>query len=95
MIAWERATIDTACGSCRKDVPRGEPIQALSSELWTGKRYRCPDCATGPAPADLPPLPVFEELVDRTPQMKMRHLRDGLPLDFKKRQTPREPGEEG
>ena len=94
MRTWQRARIETACGACGRKVAEGDPILLLQGAGWSTPKYRCPEHADENVPDDLPPLPTHEELVNRQPQVRLGHVIDGLPLDFKQRGAGREPGED-
>lgn len=99
MKEWTRAAVDTRCGGPHTAplvVKRGDPILMVQAPGVTRRLWRCPSCAGEAPPLDLPDLPEHVELTAIEPMLKMRHVRDALPLDFRQARTgDREPGEDG
>lgn len=48
MRQWTVARTITGCGSCRRRIDQGEPLQEIAITGVAGKRYRCAGCADGP-----------------------------------------------
>ena len=95
---------DQECGGCGKTIRRGDPLLEYTLAKLDHVKVRCVEC-DGPAPTDLAPLPpakcshVFQDSTMCLkcgwvpPQQPVRQLA-GLPLDWKSRQVPRDPGED-
>lgn len=57
MRTWLRSPIEQVCGCCCERIHRGEIVQILSSpEGHPWRKARCPKCAVGEPPTDLPAL---------------------------------------
>ena len=58
MKRWARASRAMFCGFCRmREIKQGDPVLYISTALMKREMKRCEDCS-GPAPPDLPALPV-------------------------------------
>ena len=84
MTRWDRARpgVTYKCGGCDHLVQTGKPVFVIKLPGVTGERYRCEKCQ-GPAPPDLPELPVLEERprAAAEPPVMFRQL---LPLDWRR-----------
>lgn len=101
MLRWDRARpgVTYRCGKCGELVPTGKPLLVVTITKAGGgtlpTRYRCdrPGCA-GPAPPDLPALPVLTEYQPTREPISIAGL---LPLDWRpvvEQLRSREPGED-
>lgn len=91
MRRWIRAHGDCQCGLCKRDLRHGDPLQELRLPNVQSALFRCPSCAIGSVPPDLPPL------VERAPIEPQPLIRAGkvkLPFDFKLAAAGRVPGED-
>ena len=97
MRNWQRALRSLACGQCRVELRRGDPVIAIAIDGMKRPLFRCGPCAGSPVPPDLPPL--VERAFEPIPMTPLRSIASSrLPLDWKQRQVEpeeREPGEEG
>jgi hypothetical protein len=93
MTTWTRDRAPRRCGQCGREILVGDVCLWITFDRCTVKKYRCAACA-GPAPADLPELPVLETTPVALPLVRFQP--DMLPLDWKQPAAhDREPGEEG
>lgn len=67
MTSWQRLTGDASCGRCGARLTVGMPALAISIRGVSRVLIRCADCE-GPAPPDLPAVPVLAE-VDASARM--------------------------
>jgi ribosomal protein S27AE len=56
MREWTRAPRALLCGRCSVQLLAGDPVQMITLAKVKESRYRCPACADGEVPPDLPVL---------------------------------------
>ena len=59
MRTWSRCAVETTCGHCGNRMRVGTPMQTIRPDAVhapNGRFVRCPICAEGEPPDDLPPL---------------------------------------
>jgi hypothetical protein len=96
MRTWTRAPIGIAirCGQCGALVPTGAPLVRITIAAVTRALVRCEDCA-GPAPADLPALPVVAPVARAAAPAPGFVAVSAITPDWRMRAAGREPGEDG
>jgi hypothetical protein len=86
MRTWERLAVPAKCGRCGEDLPFNTPVQRIHFEHGlkpaTRRPLRCPRCAEGEPPEDLPEA-VVNKGAPIEPQPLVRFGAAMLPLDFK------------
>lgn len=98
MKRWSRAPRLLFCGFCkRREIQKGDPVLLITIGQSSREMRRCVDCS-GPAPPDLPPLPVQRAPGDfsmvAVGAMKPKN-RGGLKEIARQWMPYREPGEDG
>ena len=98
MKRWARAPRLMFCGYCKsRAIQQGDPILFINTPWMKRELRRCVDCA-GPAPPDLPPLPVMKAPGDfsmtSVGALKPK-TRGALKATARERLPYREPGQEG
>ena len=101
MRRWTRAPHAQFCGFCpRREIAQGDPVLVVTLPTLKREMRRCVDCA-GPAPPDLPPLPVAHEAGDFSMvnvgalKPKTRGAFKALVKEWMPYRETREPGDEG
>lgn len=72
MRAWERVTYLEHCGHCGAHLHAGDPMQTITRHGLKRKLIRCPACAEGDVPPDLPHNPVHLSVEERVAQIRMQ-----------------------
>jgi hypothetical protein len=96
MRTWARAPLGTheRCGQCGAAIPAGAPLLRITLPAVVRALRRCEACA-GPAPPDLPPLPVVAPPPPVAWTPAFTPTARIAAFDWRARAAGREPGEEG
>lgn len=94
MREWTRAMFATRCGSCRRDIGRGDVVLEIRPVTTDAKLVRCQGCGVemfGEAAPELPPLSPAPQpslpIARGHEHGFVRFERDSVQRDFRLRRT--------